>query len=219
MCGTYGTAKDAPAGPHALENAAKNNLCAHNTPVVVSFRTFERLQAALENAAVGRWPEDRSVLRHMARSDTGVRVGEGTLVRLVAYTKKVRRGGSETVNCQLTKGALVDLHVVLVPQPDADECDSITAEVIPHYRPLAWTADRIDTPMVPMRFTGQLFVDTSHVPCENGPVGTNPQRFTIWEIHPVYAIDVCKFAVIQRCKASDNKAWVPLDQWQEPSEE
>ena len=42
---------------------------------------------------------------------------------------------------------------------------------------------------------------------------------TIWELHPVYAIDVCKFDTIKKCSAKNEDAWTPLDQWEEPEKE
>jgi hypothetical protein len=42
-----------------------------------------------------------------------------------------------------------------------------------------------------VRLKGQLFFDASHVPCRPGkPV--NPARSSVWEIHPIYSVDVCK---------------------------
>jgi hypothetical protein len=35
-----------------------------------------------------------------------------------------------------------------------------------------------------------------------------------WEIHPVYAIDVCKKKSLNNCKANNDSVWTPLDQWQ-----
>jgi hypothetical protein len=34
------------------------------------------------------------------------------------------------------------------------------------------------------------------------------------EIHPVYAIDVCKFASKTKCDVNDESVWTPLDQWE-----
>jgi len=89
-------------------------------------------------------------------------------VRLVAYVMKVKKGGKESVNCGQSSAAFIDFHVVLVPTKTSTECASVTAEVIPHFRPTTWSAAAINTPDVPMRFTGQLFVDASHKPCQNG---------------------------------------------------
>src|SRR5438067_2303259 len=64
--------------------------------------------------------------------------------------------------------------------PDAPACDSVTAEIVPHFRPDSWLALatlngsnastvlrnlRLDRAL---RFTGQLIFDASHMPCTNG---------------------------------------------------
>jgi hypothetical protein len=225
-CGIFGDAADAPDGPHALQNAAKNNLCVDGDPVLVTFATFHKLQAAIEKAGLTNFtatklPKDRSVFENMVKTTNGETVGEKTLVSVVAYVKKVKPGGKESVNCKVTRGRdLLDYHIVLVNSPNDDECESITAEAIPHFRPTAWDAAKINAPDVPMRFTGQMFIDASHKPCENGKGKPgNPARFTSWEIHPVYAIDVCKFATKTKCKVDDESVWIPLDQWEESEED
>lgn len=225
-CGVFGAAKEEPTSPHAIQNATKNNLCLTGDPVPVTFVTFQKLQAAivakkLTHFTATKLPEDRSVFRDMVKTTDGHRVGEGTLVSLVAFVQKVKRGGKESVNCNVTKGTpLLDSHIVLVPKAHAEECDSVTAEAIPHFRPVAWDAAKINSPDAPMRFTGQLFIDASHKPCKDGKgLPRNPARFTSWEIHPVYGIDVCKFASLTKCKATDASAWTPLADWEEPPEE
>lgn len=56
---------------------------------------------------------------------------------------------------------------------------------------------------LPVRVTGQLFFDASHGPCVGGR-GSAPRPRSIWEIHPVYAIDVFD--------TTKNK-FVPLGEW------
>jgi hypothetical protein len=34
------------------------------------------------------------------------------------------------------------------------------------------------------------------------------------EIHPVYAIDVCRFASKTKCDVNDESVCTPLDQWE-----
>lgn len=225
-CGMFGAASADPASAHAIQNALKNNLCVGGKPKEVTFATFQKLQAAivsknLTNFTATKLPPDRSVFQNIIKTTNGDKVGEGTLVSVVGYVTKVKRGGKESVNCQVTKGTdLLDFHIVLVGSPKHDECDSITAEAIPHFRPKAWDAAKIDSPDVPVRFTGQLFLDASHKPCKDGKgLAGNPARFTSWELHPVYAIDVCKFASKAKCKASDASAWIPLEDWEEPPQE
>ena len=53
-----------------------------------------------------------------------------------------------------------------------------------------------------VRMTGQLFFDGSHSPCINGHGG--PPRRSIWEIHPVFAIEVFE--------TTQNK-FIPFEEW------
>ena len=60
----------------------------------------------------------------------------------------------------------------------------------------------------PVRVTGQLFFDSSHVPCAGGKeVRTNPRRFSLWEIHPIYQFEVCT------ADCDGTGTWLPLEQW------
>lgn len=50
--------------------------------------------------------------------------------------------------------------------------------------------------------------DSSHVPCEGDqPVRTNPKRFSLWEVHPIYAFDIC----VENCEAEGT--WISLQDW------
>lgn len=163
-------------------------------------------------------PTDRAQLRSMARSAAGDDLGEGTLVRLEAkvldshysntaynhYGPQV--GSGESVNCKNNKIDWNDIHIALAAPGVSRECLSVTAEISPHYRPAAWrrfhkmpgpingVAKGVDFKKVQMvRITGPLFYDASHHPCStvNGvKKGGSPDRRSIWEIHPIYAIDV-----------------------------
>jgi hypothetical protein len=54
----------------------------------------------------------------------------------------------------------------------------------------------------------QLFFDASHTPCKGqNDTKTNPKRVSIWEIHPVYHFEVCKFKTLAACPANDNSKW------------
>src|SRR5438552_215307 len=80
---------------------------------------------------------------------------------------------------------------------DADECDSVTAEMIPHFRPDSWnkiTFQAVSAALQkhPVRITGQMFFDASHSPCGHPDhISTDPKRRSNWEIHPLYTIEVC----------------------------
>src|SRR3954447_7069066 len=81
-----------------------------------------------------------------------------------------------------------------------------------HHRPVAWTAESVNvvaSAHVPVRVTGQLFFDSSHVPCNgHSRVRANPARASLWEIHPIYSFDVC----VTGC-GTDNPSWQSVDQW------
>jgi hypothetical protein len=71
----------------------------------------------------------------------------------------------------------------------------------------------------PVRVRGQLMFDASHSLCANGHrTANNTARRSGWEIHPVYAIDVCSATSLATCKASDATKWTPLDQWLQSDE-
>jgi hypothetical protein len=41
----------------------------------------------------------------------------------------------------------------------------------------------------------------------------SPARFTSWEIHPVYNIEVCKFKSASGSPLNSTIAWVAFDDW------
>jgi hypothetical protein len=61
--------------------------------------------------------------------------------------------------------------------------------------------------------TGQLFFDASHKPCESDTDTVSPKRISGWEIHPVYAIDVCINTTLASCPAGNESKWIALHQW------
>ena len=81
-----------------------------------------------------------------------------------------------------------------------------------HARPAAWSELDLKTPVDnPVRLTGQLFYDNSHVACVNGK--GSPARRTVWEIHPVYGFEVCQGTTDAACPIDSTTAWMPYEQW------
>jgi hypothetical protein len=217
------------------QNRAKNNLCAQGPATVVDTGVLQLLQADV--AALGiafgtpqtiPTPADRPKLQHPDTTH-GIAIGEGSLVQFVgflieAHYSDVQSG--ESVNCDIPSEATNDIHVALGQALDAPECTSITAEIIPHFRPHAWTMlatlnganvaslrqnAHLDRPL---RLTGQLMFDASHAPCTNGqPASNAPARASSWEVHPVYRIDVCRETALDACVGAKDAVWTPLDQW------
>ena len=144
-----------------------------------------------------------------------------------------RPGKGEAVNCNRPELAWNDIHIALSSEvaPQTDECDTVTAELSPHGRPAIW--DRfhdglnaeVETllpgllrhkvirmqqkgdELIYVRLTGPLFYDASHTPCKfNGKTVTerqSPPRRSIWEIHPVYRIQV----------RNESNQWIEFDEW------
>jgi hypothetical protein len=222
------TTGNAPSAQKKLENAAKNNLWVTGTPTPLEFADFTTLQTAVGNKP--NLTSSRKIVQTL-RNVTHGKAGEGTLVQLVAHVRDAHisdclapappRTGEfgEAVNCDFIGVQANDFHITLMPttEPDGNECDSVTAEIIPHFRPDAWQMldQRTPTDNI-VRLTGTLFFDNSHQPCtaQKQPASAgDPPRRSVWEIHPVYALDVCTAASTAQCTATNTAAWTPYDQW------
>lgn len=225
-------ATNAAAAAHALQNEAKNNFCQTESPALVTFSSFKKLQTKLDQKvpAAKTWTRDnlpggRSVLKDIHKTSDGVLLGEGNVVNLSAWLMKRRQGSEESCNCKGSTKEETDIHVVLIDNSnrnDTPECQSVTAEISPHFEPENWDSHALLLAEAhPFRFTGQLMYDAAHRPCSGSPLKAAPmapKRISSWEIHPVYAIDVCRKKSLQNCKANDASAWIPLNEWQDAEE-
>jgi hypothetical protein len=210
--------------PQAAQNTAKNNFCASNKPVSIDFDVLHQLQQ--EAASVTTFgsdqqlPKDRSVLRKLT-TKVGA-IGEGTEVRIVAFVINAHPsnvGSGESVNCKLKPAESNDIHIVLGQNSNQDdECSSVTAEMSPHFRPDTWTPNNMNQNNARLfRFTGQLFFDASHKPC-TGSTGPNPKRSSLFEIHPVYEVEVCGDAH-NSCTVDSDQNWISLSDFVGPGEQ
>jgi hypothetical protein len=236
LCGNTGCFKS-PANDQ--QNAMKNNLCAPVTKITpVTLKTFSDLGTASNNEPTipkGEPPASRAKLANLITLGDGTKLGEGKTVTFVGFILDARhsnvdnndpltKGNGESVQCNLLGCAYNDIHITLAEDPnETASCKTIVAEIIPHYRPAAW--DLFDSPDYtsflkthPVKISGQLFFDGSHVACtSDGKPGFNPitkhadfERLALWEIHPIYAIDVCKHTDKAHCRAADPSAWFPF---------
>jgi hypothetical protein len=226
--------------PHILQNLAKNNFCVDGPATPVSFKAFVALQTAVNNMTDLNWgsgqkmPADRGVLQNLSIKDgtQSLTVGEGSKVAfagfVMAYEFADTHSG-EDVNCDLSGDENNDIHMTLrttrglilkrpsgLPDP---RCNSVSAEVSPHFRPAAWdklaaASSNAVFMKYPLRITGALTFDAEHKPCANGkPASGSPVRISVWEIHPVYAVDVCKFTTPAKCDPSKDSSWTPFDKF------
>lgn len=225
-CGAAGNATDAP---NQAQNLAKNNFCAAGDAITVTPTDLVQLQEAVVKANIpsgshDQLPPNRSVLRDLVTTSNGESIGEGVKVRLVAFVEqahysdvpsaaeRAKGKGGESVNCNEFLNETNDIHIPLVQTPGENECNSVTAEMSPHARPVGWTPAALNVAGQVVRVTGQLFFDGSHKLCVDGKgVPGNPARESLWEIHPVYALDVCSGKSISECPVDDESKWHPLE--------
>lgn len=185
------------------ESRAKNNFCAATkSPRMITYQELVNLQRKSSN--VPKSLPDRTILRDL---------GEGQYVSYVAFIKDAHYsdvGAGEAVNCNIPGRTTNDIHIVLLKDLNDDECLSTTAEMSPHYRPPEWTDKNIMRASAghPVRLRGHLFFDGSHKPC-SGSSRPNPKRASVWEIHPVYSMEVCSQTTIAQCQKQTAK-WTPL---------
>jgi len=226
-CGPQGTGE---TEAKEAQNVVKNNLCATGDPVVMTrelFKTLQQKARALKTAGQIEYggevvPADRSKLRDLVEVG-GSKVGEGTVVRYVALVAEARHSNvdsGESVNCGRRGAAANDIHIELVLALAGESvCQKVSAEMVPHFRPVSWnrvagtgSVKKRVKPFgsTPVRLTGQLFFDGSHTPCGEPSEDRFLARLSNWEIHPVYAIDVCAFDTLAQCPVGDESVWTAL---------
>jgi len=191
------------------QSQAKNNLCAAKGPAQrIAYEDLVQKQKDVTNVVNLSNLTNRSVLESH---------GEGTYVEYVAFIQDAHYSdvsSGEAVNCNIPGDSTNDIHIVLVQSPNDDPCLSTTAEMIPHFRPEGWTADNVDSVREhPVRVRGTLFYDDAHKPC-SGSSRPSPNRISVWEIHPVYSLDVCSKEDLTQCQSSTDPAdWSSLEDW------
>jgi hypothetical protein len=227
-----GDAQPATSG-HALQNIAKNNFCAGGQAVDITHDDLLQLQSAAQKIpGYQNWNrENLPPSRDPFTKNMSGKFKEGMLVRYTGFIYELHAAdveSGESVNCAQTGADVNDIHIAFVASPPDRECTSITAEMSPHFRPNAWVASdmapKIAAFLEPSpgkwvsnapgkrlsRVTGQLMFDAAHKPCTGGqPNKGDPSRASLWEVHPVYAMEVCT-TTGAKCADTD---WKPLDQF------
>jgi len=235
QCGPAGTSNNAVK---IAQTRAKNNFWETAQPVPIDFGIFRELEdktnASIANNTVHTvpitqhgdtilFPADRTEL---GITHNGTSYKEGTLVTLEAFIVRSQyadtkynsyNGSGEEVNCGKPWLSWNDIHIDLGTTKNAAQCDRVTAEISPHYRPKIWSRFQDGSepkinqkvrslPLVgqKVRLTGQLFYDSSHKACKDGHSQGAPVRMTIWEMHPLYRIQILD---------KDTNVWLDLDKW------
>jgi hypothetical protein len=146
-------------------------------------------------------------------------LGEGKMIRVVAWALVARKGGKESCNCGLLAPADTDNHIVLVdpnvtkPTLAKNETTSQTAEFAPRVRldhPKLVGADlealiTAQGGKLLVRVTGVQMFDSEH---SLGPF--HLKRRNNWEIHPVFGLEYCPKN--RTCAAGSDANWRNLEQ-------
>jgi len=222
-----------------MQNFQKTNLCSpSDAPVEITPDDLKNLQDQVNrlpgfkygNSHAGGFgpPVDRAPLRNM-RPVNGKSLQEGIVVRFAGfmvdehYSPTSPSQGGESVNCGESDHPNVDIHISLGikqervpkratgPEKEPILCPTIGAEMIPHFRPDDWEFAQLESISDrQVRVTGQLFFDGSHRACGDPHRATSdPKRISSWEIHPIYAFEVCKRAT-GGCDINRDADWESL---------
>jgi hypothetical protein len=210
---TKPTGCSAAGSAHGLVNQLKRTVPPPGTPTTLTFETFSQLQSAaveLVDQAVEIPPAERDKIKSI-ETDAGT-VGEGSRVRLVAFLSEgtPHANSGESVNCNLKSEANNDIHVSVTETKNGSEFEGVVVEMIPQDRPANWTSSKVAKLRGKvLLIEGGLFYDNLHF--ANGdasnPIGGQPKRFSLWEIHPVTSVKVCKKKTVSQCDPDQPSDW------------
>ena len=203
----------AEGSAHGLVNQLKRTAPPEGKAVTLTFDTFSQLQSAavdLVDEGVPIEPADRDKIKSIATTEGTV--GEGSRVRLVAFLSEgsPHANTGESVNCNLKSEAKNDIHISVTETKDGSEFEGIVVEAIPQNRPANWTSSNIEGLRGKvLLFEGGLFYDNMHFinRDENHPLSGQPKRFSLWEIHPIASVKVCKKAKVSQCDPDRASDW------------
>ena len=201
---------------HGLVNQLKRSIPAEGTPTTLTFDAFSQLQTAaveLVDQSVEIPPAERDKIKSIETTEGTV--GEGSRVRLVAFLSEgtPHANTGESVNCNLKKEPNNDIHISVTEAKNGSEFEGIVVEMIPQDRPENWTTSGVAALRGKvLLIEGALFYDNLHFANgdANNPIGGQPPRFSLWEIHPITSLKVCKKTTVSQCdpnRASDWKAF------------
>ena len=117
---------------------------------------------------------------------------------IIGYIMKGNQEVAESCNCYATSSSAYDTHIYLSPIPITNATkisDCMVMEITPYTRTLhpTWTTKYVNDSLAgkQVKVSGWLLYDYFHT---GESIGTNPntnspQRQTVWEIHPIVAIE------------------------------
>jgi len=211
-----------PGTPHALFNERKRGTPSGGEPITLTFSDFGTLQDQA-NELVGQG-EDLSAADLARLTSLTVSAGtveEGRLVQITGFIAKGKpphASSGESINCRRLGSQNNDFHIALAESASDTEFDGIVVEMIPQDRPAQWTISKLTAVRAAKRRVlaiGALFYDNLHFVNSDpaNPLGGQPHRFSLWEVHPLTKFLVCK-KTSNTCDSSLPSDWMPLETFQ-----
>jgi uncharacterized protein YgiM (DUF1202 family) len=200
-----------------LRNLAKRHIPVGAAPKTLDLFAFHMLQDDVNSRFADAHTTKTQF--HGSRSDLLNRptpdgtVSEGDLVQIAAYLIEVRSQGAESVNCAGTDGT--DIHLS-VGAKNSTEWKGVVVEMIPQLeRPVGWdaaTLRKVRDAKAEVLVVGGLTYDNEHLVNDDAshPSGTQPKRFSLWEIHPITEFYVCPAVT---CDPANHAEWITLTAW------
>ena len=213
-CPITGCAKEDDADEQLL-NQTKRHLPTATAAKTLTLADFTTLQNHADSTVDQRQPLDATARAelHDILVSSGQTVSEGDLVQVDGYlVGKPHPNTGDSVNCNLGGSANNDFHIPFADDPDKTPFEGIVVEMIPQSRPSIWsvkTLSKVEAARRMVRVTGQLFYDNMHVvnDDQDEPKGGQPPRFSLFEVHPIVTISVCK----QQDTTCEPNDWESLD--------
>jgi len=212
-----------PGSAQAVLNSTKRRPPTGTNTRTLTFTDLQNLQQRASDL-VGQHNEltqaERDQLVNLGVSSGTVR--EGSLVKVRGFLAQGldphANSSGESVNCRLTGRDQNDFHISLVQNAGEDEFKGIVVEMIPQDRNAGWTLAKLKNIKQQGKrvlVVGALFYDNIHIVNNdpNHPLGGQPKRTSLWEVHRITKFFVCTSAS-NNCSAASTGAgsgWKPLE--------
>jgi hypothetical protein len=218
-CPIIGTAQ--PGSTDALSNSLKRRVPPPGPTKTLTFADFATLQQDVEQAFGIDARQHKLNLNQLQRQRLrslplpGGTIGEGDRVRLAAYIvdPAPHTNSGESVNCGLHGIPNNDFHITVAEGPSNTGYQGVVVEMIPQSRPDGWNLHilkQLESAQTQVLVIGQLFYDEKHLINDDpsNPRSGQPQRFSLFEIHPVTELMVCQSS--SSCDPNSPTGWTPL---------
>lgn len=196
-----------PGSAQAVLNSTKRRQPSGTNSRTLTFADLKNLQQRASDL-VGQHNEltqaERDQLANLTVSSGTVH--EGSLVKVRGFLAQGldphANSSGESVNCRLTGQDQNDFHISIVRSAGEDEFKGVVVEMVPQDRNPGWTLTKLKNIKQQKRrvlVIGALFYDNIHIVNDdpNHPLGGQPKRTSLWEVHRITKVFVCT-------KASNN---------------